>query len=100
MVQYSLVDKRCAVQRRKVRSLYTAMAQIYVIPAPQPLSLQLVIMATNVDFHIGLAILLTTFTRTWGTTTGHHVGHQEVGRCHTRGESQETYTTYAFAKCE
>ena len=30
-------------------------------------------------------------TRMWGTVTGHHADRQEVGRCHTKGESHITY---------
>ena len=33
-----------------------------------------------------------------GEVIGCHAGHQEVSRCHTRGESQGMYITYASAK--
>ena len=43
-----------------------------------------------------------TFAETcmWGTVTSHHAGCQEVGRCHTRGESHGTYIIHASAKCQ
>ena len=37
---------------------------------------------------------------TCGEVISCHAGHQEVSRCHTRGESQGTYITYVSAKCE
>ena len=35
-----------------------------------------------------------------GEATGCYAGRHEVSRCRTRGESQEIYIMYAFAKCE
>ena len=36
----------------------------------------------------------------WGMATGPHTGHQEVGRCRTRGESEVMYITHAPAECQ